>query len=503
MDRRNNSELRRRKAKKKKEQTRKAARSEAQGKTHRHEFLKLLEWLLPAECTFASLKRHGNTKWWFQTLVFLALCWAWAENKGAVDSFTYGSEWCRTLSEGTVLSTYQGMMNALERWTDPMMNILWKVLHQRMKQVGGQFWRTGGWVPIAFDGSRDSAPRTESNEAAFCAANHGHGTTAKYRKKRTKGMRRSNNEKNKSAAPRPQVWITMMWHMGLRLPWTWQLGPSNACERADVMNMVEGGDFPENTLFCGDAGFVGYPLWSVIRNRGHHFLVRVGANVNLLTERGDCLLKKNMLVLSWPQDAIKAGLAPLKLRLVKVRIGKTWMWLLTSVLDKDKLSIKAIRELYKQRWGIEVEFRGLKQTLDKGELRCRTAARVKVELHWSLMAMAVAELFALKEQLQRSRAASPPSKSDPHPQKRSLVETVRAMRWSLTHLRQVPASDEEILPARLRNAQTDSYQRTAAKAARYRPPNPDKKPLGQPKIRRLSPVEQSKLKAIKSNALTG
>ncbi len=74
-------------------------------------------------------------------------------------------------------------------------------------------------------------------------------------------MRRLNNEKNKSAAPRPQVWITMMWHMGLRLPWTWQLGPSNAGERADVMNMVEGGDFPENTLFCGDAGFVGYPLW--------------------------------------------------------------------------------------------------------------------------------------------------------------------------------------------------------------------------------------------------
>lgn len=93
--------------------------------------------------------------------------------------------------------------------------------------------------------------------------------------------------------------------MGLRLPWTWRLEPLNASERADVMNMVEEGDFPENTLFCGDAGFVGYPLWSVIRNKGHHFLVRV-VNVNLLTERGDCILKKNMLVLSWPQDAINA-----------------------------------------------------------------------------------------------------------------------------------------------------------------------------------------------------
>ncbi len=113
----NNSELRRRKAKKKKEQTRKAARSEAQGKTHRHECLHLLEWLLPAECTFASLKRHGNTKWWFQTLVFSRGFAGHGrrikERLIRLHTVPSGVE----LSEGTVLSTYQGMMNALERWT--------------------------------------------------------------------------------------------------------------------------------------------------------------------------------------------------------------------------------------------------------------------------------------------------------------------------------------------------------------------------------------------------
>lgn len=52
----------------------------------------------------------------------------------------------------------------------------------------------------------------------------------------------------------------MMWHMGLRLPWTWRLGPSNSSERGHVMEMLQQEEFPENTLFCGDAGFVGYPL---------------------------------------------------------------------------------------------------------------------------------------------------------------------------------------------------------------------------------------------------
>jgi len=356
MAQRNTAEARRRrKAKKEKENVRRKKREESQRKTHEYEFRKLLEWLLPAEGIFAGLRRHGNTKWLFRTLVFLTLCWAWAENKGVVDSFTYGSEWCQTLAGSTPLSTYQGMMNALERWTEPLMKILWKVLHERMEQIGGEFWRTDGWVPIAFDGSRDSVPRTKSNEAAFCAENHGKGKTAKYRTKKSKDMRRKNNKQNPPAAPKPQVWITLMWHMGLRLPWTWRLGPSNASERGDVIDMLENEEFPKKkTLFCGDAGFVGYPLWSAILGSGHHFLVRVGANVSLLVERGDVVLKENMTVLSWPESARAAGLPALKLRLVKVRVGKTWMWMLTSVLDKDQLSVKTIRELYKQRWGIEV-----------------------------------------------------------------------------------------------------------------------------------------------------
>src|SRR5262249_14653550 len=153
----------------------------------------------------------------------------------------------------------------------------------------------------------------------------------------------------------------------------------------------------------------------------------------------------------------------------------------TNVLHRKRLTRKQIVTFYKMRWGIEVAFRGLKQTLDSGTLRCRNNRRLMAELNWSIMAMVVAELFALKEQLAPAVKRSPA----PDPKRRSLANTMRALRYCLTHLNDVPAPGEE-LPSRLQAAVTDSYVRKSSKRARYRPPNPDKKPLGNPKIRRLT-----------------
>jgi hypothetical protein len=49
--------------------------------------------------------------------------------------------------------------------------------------------------------------------------------------------------------------------MGLRTPWSWQSGPSTSSERDHFRELLAGQEFPENTLFCGDAGFTGYDNW--------------------------------------------------------------------------------------------------------------------------------------------------------------------------------------------------------------------------------------------------
>jgi len=282
--------------------------------------------------------------------------------------------------------------------------------------------------------------------------------------------------------------------MGLRLPWMWRLGPSNSSERAHVMEMIGAGKFPKNTLFCGDAGFVGFPLWSHITQSNGHFLVRVGANVSLLSESADYEIGENGIVLCWPRD-MQGKQPPLRLRLVKVRLGRNVAYLLTNVLNPKKLTITRMLQLYKMRWGIEVEFRGLKQTLDRVKLRCRNDRRLLAELDWSLMAMAVAELFALKEQLAKTPKSCGQDRPTRDPARRSLANTMRAIRSCLRSADSIPRAGRD-LPALLRKAITDGYHRRKPKRARYRPPNPDKKPLGAPKVRKINAQEKKRLRGI-------
>jgi hypothetical protein len=408
------------------------------------------------------------------------------------DAFDTTLESCEVLGMKHVAQSYTSMMNALDRYQD-VLNPTLRDQHQKLaREVGGSYFHEGPWVLIGFDGSRVTAPRTVSNERAFCAANYGKGKRAKYGKKKSKGMRRQRNQQNPPHPQTPQAWITMMWQMRLRLPWTWRLGPSNSSERGHVMEMLTQETFPENTLFCGDAGFVGYPLWDAIKEAGQDFLIRVGANATLLSEQADIKKCGGGIVLCWPKGKMNSGFPPLRLRLIQVKVGKTKMWMLTSVLDRKKLTKRKIIRYYQMRWGIEVEFRGLKQTIDKHKLRCRNSDRLLVELDWSIRAMATAELIALREQIPDQPEAEPETYNS---KDRSLANTMRVLRQGLRNLHQFPKPGAGILE-QLSEALVQRYQNRTDKRARYRPKNPDKKPLGDPVIRKLTKTERECMRKI-------
>ena len=454
---------------------------------HGAELKELFRWLLPKRI-FLKRRVHGNTKWKSASLVWMAVCWAWCEAKNVTDAFTHSAEWMDSLNRSSVPKTYQGFIRALTAAGDELVSLVRSCIHKRLPQIGRSFWRYRGRVLFAFDGSRETVARTRSNEAAFCAKNYGHGKTAKYRRKKTKGMRRRKNEKNKPQPQEPQIWLTMIWQVTLRIPWTWRLGPSDSGERAHVLDMLKEEEFPEKSLFCGDAGFVGYSFWSALVKKGHDFLVRVGGNVRLLSEVAAIHRIGDNIVYSWPKDAERKNLPPLRLRLVKIRFKDNSIWMLTSVLSSRELSKRDIKAIYKKRWGVEVEFRGLKQTLGRRKLRCRNPERAKTELSWRILAMAVAELFALKEQLCASNA----SDTDDLPSRRSLAETMRALRFALRHLhRRLQTAG---LRKRLQTAVTDRYIRRVPKDARYRPPNPDKNRLGEPALKQLNPKQRRKIR---------
>ena len=149
------------------------------------------------------------------------------------------------------------------------------------------------------------------------------------------------------------------------------------------------------------------------------------------------------------------------------------------------------------RWGIEVEFRGLKQTLDKHTLKCRNSERLLVELDWSIRAMAVAELIALREQM--IAASERETDADYDPKDRSLANTMRALRKCMRQLHRFPETDDDLLQA-LSRAVVQRYNNRTDKRARYRPKNPDKKPLGDPNVTKISAEQRRKLQNLLQNA---
>lgn len=461
----------------------------------------LLDFAFPQRSLFTKDQFHGNIKWDPDQLAMQALIWSWHETKMVTDGFEQSKETCDQLGLNEISQTYTGFMNALVRYRAVFDVGLHQQLHTLAEEIGGRFFRDKKWLLLGFDGSRATAPRTVANEVAFCAPTHGQGEKARYNQSKSKRPNQPPRQKSKAtqpAPPEPQIWITLLWHMSLRLPWTWRLGPSNSSERRQVQEILGQEEFPANTLFCGDAGFVGYPLWSDITKSGQEFLVRIGANVNLLSERSDVKRLEGGIVLCWPKDRMHSGDPPLRLRLVRVQIGKTKMWMLTSVLDDKKLSNKDIARYYKMRWLLEVEFRGLKQTIDKSKLRCRNPERLLVELDWSLHAMAFAELIALRAQIPGAEKAQAPVPYDP--KHRSLANTLRVLRRYMRTLKKLDAPGS--LNECLENAVVQKYKNNTNKRARYHPKNKDHKPLGDPTVSKLTPEQRKKLRQLELQTAT-
>jgi hypothetical protein len=250
------------------------------------------------------------------------------------------------------------------------------------------------------------------------------------------------------------------------------------------MDMLETVDFPKDTLFCGDAGFIGYDFWKSILDHGHSFLIRVGANVHLLKNLG-ATRERAGLVYLWPDKVARRNQAPLVLRLLTFQGPRGKVYLVTNVLSERELSSRQAGQLYRLRWGVELQFRTLKQTFRRSKLRSRTPDNAIVELHWSLVGLSLVQLFAVKEQIQ---IASPPDQSSVALALSAIQDAMR--NWT----REV--NDPQALARQLRAATKDTYHRRGSKQARYRPDSKDKPCATQPNILQATSRQRQRYRAL-------
>jgi hypothetical protein len=439
-----------------------------------------LAWIID-ESIFSGLTLHGNITWAPAQLVVLAVLWVWSDKGTLTGAFRHAKQLALSMLGTVALTSYQGLSNALVNWTGSLLPRIQQRLHGLMEKIGGDYWRVNGWLPLAVDGSRVTTPRTQSNEADFSAPNYGQGRKARSRRKWKNKKRRS---KALSERVKPQIWLTLMWHMGLCMPWSWKTGPSTSSERGHFLEMVTTMIFPKKTLFCADAGFVGYDLWKTLQDAGHHFLIRVGANVHLLQGLGRARESEGLVYL-WPNEVARKQQTPLVMRLVVLQGPRGTVYLVTNVLSTKALSDSQAAKLYRLRWGVELQFRSYKQTFGRGKLLSRTPQRALAELDWSLLGLWMIQLFAVKEQL---AIASPPERSSVALAVGVIQEAMQA--WT------GEGYNPGLLRSRLSEAIKDEYHRTSSKRARYRPHFKDVPSTGKPKITRASTQQREAYHAL-------
>lgn len=352
--------------------------------------------------------------------------------------------------------TYQGFIKAVLGISLSFRRELQKHLCGHHQRVSGDSWRLFGWIPFAADGSRVEVPRTLANERALGRAG-----------------------RDKTG---PQLSLTTLYHVVSGLPWDWRIGAGTESERGHLRAMLSA--LPLAALLVMDAGFTGYDLLQEILAQGLSFVVRVGANITLLTKlmpEVERIERKGRFVWLWPSS--KRDQKPLQLRLIRVKKKNRYsqgfqdVYLVTTVLEPERLSDEAIGILYRRRWGVEVFYRGFKRTLDQHKMRSDSPRQAREELHWAMTALLLLGLMGVEALSSRHI----------EPTRLSVASALRTVRRGMrTHQTWRYRGDIRIL---LGKAVKDSYHRRSSKTARDWPHKKNDPPPGTPKIREAKPNE--------------
>lgn len=423
-----------------------------------------LRWLLE-DVAWSGVRFRDDCTWTPRLLSAAALSWAWTDESTLTERFETARKIIRFLfrPQCEPAGSYQAFLKILRRWTATLVGLIQASLRERMRDMLAGCWKIHGFIVFGVDGSRAELPRTKSHEEVYSAARK----KDRSRGRRSKKKRKSPPEQHAKKGNSPQMWLTLLWHVGTGLPWDWRTGPADSSERDHWMQMLP--TLPADALIAADAGFVGYAYAKTVLDSGRQLLIRVGSNVRLLRKLGYARESSGTVYL-WPDRAAMKAESPLVLRLVVAHNGRHPAYLVTSVLDQSVLSDEQVVELYARRWGIELFFRNLKQTFERRKLRSTTAENARVEMEWSLAGLWTMGLYAL---MQTTREGIPPEKV-------SFAAVLRAFRRMMRDYLH-PSERGGRLCDRVRRAITDSYAR-GDKSSRDYPRKKQESPPRPPEI---------------------
>ena len=397
----------------------------------------------------------GKQRWSLQPLVLVLLTMTWVTGDAQPERFETARAFCVVLlpKRRRPGRSVQGFHKALARVPVAVLRALAAAVRTQLGRVLGPRLPTDGFIVLGGDGSRLRCPRTAELEQRL--------------------------GKRSATDGAPQVWITAVVHVATGLLWSWRIGKGDASERHHLQDLIP--TLPRKSLVVADAGYQSYLLTKAMRDAGLDMLVRASAQTRLFTaERIAAADWQEGIVYWWTDEAKRQKLPPLKMRLLRVRGRKADVWLLTTVLETERLPYATAARFYKMRWENEGFFRTYKRTLGKVTLRSRTVALVHREVEGSLLAVQL--LLA-----QGTYALAASNKA------RDLCSARRALQEIRAEIAaQLGPRQKRTYLRRLAEATRECRQRSSGKVSRQWTSRKDHKPPKPPKLLKMD-SEQKQL----------
>ena len=413
----------------------------------------LREFLTPQvwkQARQAVPRRRCPPRWDLQPVVLVLLAMTWSAGDSEFERFESARGFYVMSHDGRRRpgKTLVGFQKALSRIPLRQLRTLAEGVRQAILRRYSQRLMVDGHQPFGCDGSPLECPRAAELEARL--------------------------GKHCQEGSPPSAWVTAFVHLGLGLLWSWRIGKGNADERLHLRQMLP--LLPAQALIVTDAAYMGFELACAILDHNHSFLLRLSSK-NRLYSLDDIPLEQwqEGRIYYWPETVQKRMLPPLLCRLIRVTAkgpNKADVWLLTNILEPERLPVATAAKFYRWRWRNEGLFRTYKRTLNKFKLSSHSVKLLHRELEGSLLALQIllahADLAVRHDESNGEIAISP---------RRVLIEIRREMAGP----RARPNQRSTYLQ-RLNNCRAATRQQRGLKATREWPRRKSHVPPKPPKF---------------------
>ncbi|MCH8176638.1 MAG: IS4 family transposase, partial [Proteobacteria bacterium] len=208
----------------------------------------------------------------------------------------------------------------------------------------------------------------------------------------------------------PQAYICACFNLQTGILLSYELGNKKSHEL--LMLREQWNTFNPGDIFLGDKGFCSYYDFFKLMDKGVDSVITLGIRKLVTPNNADKMLGEDDLLIHWPKPKWTERLSyskdewlalpdKLVLRQIKVQVTQPGFrtqsfHLITTLTDSSLYSVKAIADLYFQRWDIELFFRDIKTTMGMDILRCKSPSMIRKELLMHFIVYNCLRLLMLK-----------------------------------------------------------------------------------------------------------